>query len=241
VYVRAVVSDPFGSFDIAGATVTILDPASTVRVSAAAMTLVSDSGAATRSYEYAYVIPAGAPAGGWTLRVIGTEGTEAAVTDLRVGSFVVAIAQPSLLVLKASEVLSDPLNGGSSPKRIPGAIVRYSVTVTNTGPGTADAGSLVITDPLPALAQLYVATGSGSPIEFIDGATPSGLSFTYASAVSYSSQPGGGPPYNYVPTPDGAGFDASVRGVRIAPAGQMSGASAAAQPSFTIRLRIRVP
>ena len=67
-YVRAVISDPFGSFDIASARISITDAASVVRVTNAALTQVADSGAATRTYEYAYVVPAGAPPGGWPRR-----------------------------------------------------------------------------------------------------------------------------------------------------------------------------
>ena len=84
VYVRAVVSDPFGSFDIASARISIIDPASVVRVANAAMTMVADSGAATRTYQYAYVVPAGAPPGGWSAQVTGVEGTEGIVTHTRV-------------------------------------------------------------------------------------------------------------------------------------------------------------
>ena len=64
-------------------------PASVVRVANAALTQVADSGAATRTYEYAYVVPAGAPPGGWSAQITGVEGTEGTVTDTRVGGFVV--------------------------------------------------------------------------------------------------------------------------------------------------------
>ncbi|MCS6948303.1 MAG: hypothetical protein NZM12_11860, partial [Steroidobacteraceae bacterium] len=239
-HLRAVISDPFGSFDIASARLTLLDPNNTVVLNNVPMPLVADSGAATRTYEAVFAIPTAAPLGPWTVRVVGTEGTEGTVTDLGVGSFVVAPLQPQLRVQKTSEVLSDPANSGSNPKRIPGALVRYAVTVTNGGPGTIDASTLVITDRVPANTALYVATSGGDPIEFLDGTTPSGLSYSYAAHVSYSAQPGGGPPYNYLPTPDADGFDAAVTGLRIAPAGQMNAASGAAQPAFTVRYRVRV-
>ena len=48
VFIRSVVSDPFGSFDIVGATNDIIDPNTVTVVSAAAMTEVADSGAATK-------------------------------------------------------------------------------------------------------------------------------------------------------------------------------------------------
>lgn len=49
---------------------------------------------------------------------------------------------------KESAVISDPLNGTTNPKAIPGAIVEYTITLTNTG--TADATNVVVTDLIPA-------------------------------------------------------------------------------------------
>jgi len=136
-------------------------------------------------------------------------------------------------------VLTDPVSGGALPKRIPGSVVRYAITVVNSGPGAVDASALVITDPLPATLALYVAPGGGGPIEFVDGSPPSGLTLAAAN-VSFSNQPGGGAPYTYTPLPDADGFDAAVTGVRIAPSGALSGASGAGTPAFTVRLRARV-
>jgi uncharacterized repeat protein (TIGR01451 family) len=240
VYVRAVVGDPFGSFDIAGARLDLVDANGVTQVTNAAMGQVADSGLDTRTFEYAFVLPAGAALGGWSMRVTAVEGTENSVFDLGVGGFTVVLPLPTLQVAKISEVLSDPVNAATNPKRIPGAVVRYSIIVANSGPGTVDASSLVITDPLAPDAALYVAAGGGGPVEFIDGVPASGLSFNVASHVSYSNQPGGSAPYNYTPVPDGQGFDAAVTGVRIAPAGTMAAAGGAGQPSFTLRLRVRI-
>ncbi|MGB8694368.1 MAG: hypothetical protein WCD08_12755 [Steroidobacteraceae bacterium] len=240
VYARAVVSDPFGSFDIAAVSITIRDSSNTVLLSNVAMTQVADSGAATRTYEYAYTLPANAAAGGWTLSVTAAEGTEGLVTDLGNGGFNVVIPQPSLRVQKTVEVLSDPVNGASSPKRIPGSVQRYVIVITNTGSGTVDASTLVLTDVVPAGTSLYVSTALGNPVEFIDGATSSALGFSYAGNVSYSSQPGGAAPFNYAPIADSNGFDAAVTALRVAPTGTMAGAAGASQPSFTIRFRVRV-
>jgi uncharacterized repeat protein (TIGR01451 family) len=148
--------------------------------------------------------------------------------------------RPALSVSKTSAVLSDPFNGSSNPKRIPGAVVRYSVTTTNAGSGTVDASTLVITDPVPANADLYVSTTAGDPVEFLDGAPASGLAFSYAANVAYSNQPGGGPPYTYTPVADAAGFDPAVTGVRVSPSGVMSASSGAGQPAFTVRFRVRI-
>ncbi|HEY3518893.1 MAG TPA: DUF11 domain-containing protein [Gammaproteobacteria bacterium] len=239
-YVRAVVSDPFGSFDIASGRVSIVDSASVVRVANAAMPMVADSGGATRTYEYAYVIPAGAPSGGWSAQVTAVEGTEGVVTHTRTGGFVVPPLLPALRVTKTVDVLSDPVNGAVNPFQIPGSLQRYRVTVTNTGVGSVDASTLVIADLVPANTELFVASGGGDPVQFFDGSTPSGLTFDYATQVTYSNQPGGVPPYSYTPTADGNGVDPNVTALRIAPGGAMSAAAGANQPSFTVEFRVRV-
>jgi uncharacterized repeat protein (TIGR01451 family) len=149
-------------------------------------------------------------------------------------------ARPALVVAKTSEVLSDPVNAAVNPKRIPGAVIRYSVTVTNTGTGTVDASTLAITDPVPSGTELYVGNVSGQAVDFINGATASGLAFAFPANVSYSNQPGGGAPFNYTPVPNAAGYDSAVTGLRIAPTGVMNAAAGAATPSFTVRFRTRI-
>jgi uncharacterized repeat protein (TIGR01451 family) len=161
---------------------------------------------------------------------------EGTVTDLGVGTFAVVIPQPSLTVVKTSTVLSDPVNV-TNPKRLPLSVVRYDVSVTNSGPGTVDAGTLVITDPIPAGNSMYVLS-SGNPVAFINGATASGLTFNYATHVTYSSVGVSGP-WTYTPVPDANGFDAAVRALRIAPAGVMS-AAGSGNPAFTIQFRVRI-
>ena len=243
-YVRATVSDPFGSFDISGATVSILDAGGNTLVNGAAMTAQGAAGgcgsttSATCVLQYQYQVPAVPVMGGWTIRVTANEGVEG-VSDLGVGGFVVAPAQPAITVLKSSTVLSDPTpTGASSPKRIPGAIVRYDILVTNSGPGSTDSNTLVITDPIPTGSTMYVATTSGNPVVFVNGATASGLTFNYAANVSYSSVGSSGP-FTYTPAPDANGFDAAVRAIRVQPAGVMIG-TGSPSPSFTIQFRIRI-
>ena len=147
---------------------------------------------------------------------------------------------PSLLVSKAALTLSDPFNLATNPKAIPGAVMQYTIGVTNQGPGPVDADSLVITDPVPADTALFVDTSGGDPVVFINGPTPSGLSYSFATDVSFSNQPGGGPPYNYSPVPDADGFDPAVTGLRVAPTGTMSGSSGGNNPSFNVQFRVRV-
>jgi uncharacterized repeat protein (TIGR01451 family) len=148
--------------------------------------------------------------------------------------------RPSLTIVKSSSVLSDPANGTSNPKRIPGSVVLYTVSLTNSGTGTVDGSTLVITDALPANTSACVSTLCGNPIvDFINGSPVSGLTFNYASNVTYSNTAGGGPPYTYTPVPDATGFDANVKGIRIAPTGTMNG-TGGGNPSFTVQFRVRV-
>jgi len=138
---------------------------------------------------------------------------------------------------KAWVVVSDPQNGTTNPKAIPGALVLYSITVTNSGPGTVDAGTIIIVDPLPTQVMAYVA---GTPVTFTDGAVPSGLTYNYATNVRWTRAAGGTTTFTYTPVADVDGFDTLVTGVRLAPGGTMAGATLASQPSFTLTFTAKV-
>jgi uncharacterized repeat protein (TIGR01451 family) len=138
-----------------------------------------------------------------------------------------------LLIEKTSTVISDPVNGTTDPKLIPGAVVEYAITVRNTGAGQVDASSVVVVDIMPAEMAYAVTT----PVTFTNGTTPSGLSFA-ASNVTFSQTAGGTTGFTYTPT---GTFDGNVTGIRIAPTGTMAAASSGtAQPSFTVRFRAQV-
>ncbi|MDO9369093.1 MAG: proprotein convertase P-domain-containing protein [Sphingopyxis sp.] len=75
----------------------------------------------------------------------------------------------NLVITKASSVISDPTNGTTDPKAIPGATMRYCILVTNNGSGTAT--GITVTDPLPASTT------------FIPGSLRSGTSCAGATTV----------------------------------------------------------
>jgi uncharacterized repeat protein (TIGR01451 family) len=79
------------------------------------------------------------------------------------------VVTATLAVTKTSSVISDPFNGTTLPKRIPGAVVEYCVTVQNSG--TADATSVVLTDVLTTQPVTYQA---GSLFTVDTGATCTG-------------------------------------------------------------------
>lgn len=107
----------------------------------------------------------------------------------------IAFCRPvaNLTIAKTSSVVSDPTNGTTNPKAIPGAVMRYCLLVTNNGSGTATA--VVVNDVLPAATTFVpgsLRSGSscaGATTEEDDDATgpdeadPFGASFA-GSTVS---------------------------------------------------------
>lgn len=206
-----------------------------------ALETFTGSGGSGQIFSRSYTLPAAGRHANFQLRFRMTGGSGAPwdfwhVDDVCFEQTITA----SPLVSKVAQTISDPVNGGSNPKSIPGAVVRYTIGIANQGLGAVDAGTLVITDPLPADVALYVDTSAGDPIEFVDGAVSSGLAYSYATDVTFSNQAGGGPPYNYTPVPDTDGFDPAITGLRINPSGAMNPAVGANVPSFNIRLHVRV-
>ena len=172
------------------------------------------------------------------MRVTANEGAEGTVTDLGVGTFTVAIPQPSLTMREDVDgvVGSGERQHESETHSARRRSVRHHRDEQRAG--TVDANTLVITDPIPADTTMYVATTPANPVVFVNGTTASGLTFAYASNVSYSSVGVSGP-WTYTPVPDVNGFDAKVRAVRVSPGGIMS-AAGAGNPSFTVQFRVRI-
>ncbi|UAB76861.1 DUF11 domain-containing protein [Erythrobacter sp. SCSIO 43205] len=77
------------------------------------------------------------------------------------GQFSVAGALVS--VVKSSRIVSDPVNGTTNPKAIPGAVIEYCIAVTNAS-GAAAATAVTVSDDLPA--DVTFTAGSGI---FVDG------------------------------------------------------------------------
>jgi uncharacterized repeat protein (TIGR01451 family) len=199
------------------------------------------TGPAGQTFIRAYAIPADGRHPNFQVRFRQTGGTGVGWDFFHVDDVCFdTLPLADLLITKASQTLSDPINAGVNPFSIPGAIVEYTINVTNEGSGTVDAGTLVITDSLPTDMALFVDTSGGDPIVFTDGAIASGLTFTYATDVTFSNQGGGGPPFTYPPVPDATGFDPAVTGFRIAPAGTMNAASGGNNPSFDLQFQLRV-
>ena len=150
-------------------------------------------------------------------------------------------------VSKTVLAFSDPVNNTTNAKYIPGARARYLITITNNGGGPADAGTVVISDPIPANTQLFVGdlgvAGSG-PVKFTQGTPTSGLSYTFTSLasttddVSFSNN--SGTSYVYTPVNTG-GFDANVTNISINPknafACSTTGSTPTAQFEFDVGIK----
>lgn len=75
------------------------------------------------------------------------------------------VSSANLFISKTSLLISDPFNGTNADrKHIPGAVVRYTITVDNSG-GAQDAENVVVTDDLTdvTLAGDITITNGGAP------------------------------------------------------------------------------
>jgi uncharacterized repeat protein (TIGR01451 family) len=75
----------------------------------------------------------------------------------------------NLQIAKGSTIISDPVNGTTNPKMIPGAVVRYCIQVSNLT-GNPTATGISVTDPLGGKPLTFVP---GSL--FVNGTTTSGV------------------------------------------------------------------
>lgn len=64
----------------------------------------------------------------------------------------------ALSVVKSSRIVSDPVNGTTDPKFIPGAVVEYCIRVSNAA-GSATATTVAISDPLPSATTYQSSFG----------------------------------------------------------------------------------
>lgn len=75
----------------------------------------------------------------------------------------------ALTVVKASKVISDPVNGTTNPKAIPGATIEYCISVANAA-GGAGASNVAISDPLPSTVTYDSSYGI-----YLNGTVTSGV------------------------------------------------------------------
>ena len=184
-----------------------------------------------------YTVSRPPSAGDFTNSARGVFGS--ASTAVAQATYSQSAVQP-VTATKVSSIFSDPKNGTTDPFAIPGAIVEYTIGVSNPNPVALDQDSVKITDSGPQHAALCLVNLSpNGPIAFIDGAQSSGLAFTFSGLsstsddVEFSSDDGA--TWTYVPNPDASGCDSSITNFRILPKGQFKASS-----SFAVRARYQI-
>lgn len=154
---------------------------------------------------------------------------------------IIPTGTPSIVVVKSVTVSTDPVNGTSDPKAIPGAAMQYMIVTTNAGTGPTDAGTLLVTDAVPANTALRVADFDAStpgPVAFIDGSPSSTLTYSFVGLgdagddIEFSDD--GGATFAYSPVPDANGTDANVTHLRVNPKGAFPGDTGSGNPSFQV-------
>ncbi len=150
---------------------------------------------------------------------------------------------PILANAKTVTLVSDPVNGVTNPKNIPGAVSQYSIRISNSSAaGVVDNNRLTITEPIPSNASLFTGALSGAaPFIFTNGAPSSGLTCPFTAlnsttdCIDFSND--GGTTWTYVP--NGA-YDAAVTHVRFKFTGVMAGNTGAGNPFFDIKFNVQI-
>jgi len=130
------------------------------------------------------------------------------------------VVSAALTAAKTIAATTDEFGTGFA---IPGAVVRYQITVTNSGTGTVDADTVVVSDPVPANTKLCVAVDATAPVVCTAADVPTfaaGTSGLTGVAFEYSDD--NGATWTYSPTADADGADTNVTDVRQAPTGTMA-------------------
>lgn len=148
-----------------------------------------------------------------------------------------------ITVAKTASLVSDP-TGNLLPKAVPGAVVDYTVTLTNPASNLLNAASgITLTEAVPpatALRVADIALLSAGPVEFNGGLLGiSGLGYSFGGlssttdSIEFSADKG--VTWTYVPVADGDGYDSRVTNIRI----KLSGACASGM-SASLRFRVRL-
>jgi len=103
----------------------------------------------------------------------GRDGAEAANNQYN-------ISAATLAVVKSAAIISDPVNGiGATRKAIPGAVIEYTIVVTNSG--GANATAVVLSDNIPANSTYVAASMLLNAAALTDAADADAGTFTGAA------------------------------------------------------------
>jgi len=144
---------------------------------------------------------------------------------------------PDIEITKTVSVEQDPVSQAALPKAIPGALVVYTIRVTNNDLGSNDRGSLVVTDDLPEEVDFYSGDfdGAGSPFIFTEVSPNTGVRFDFASLGDLTDDVVFLNASNVGVVPNGS-FDPLIRSLRFEFDEQLAQSGA----SFTIAFRARL-
>jgi len=130
-------------------------------------------------------------------------------------------AAPNISLQKTSQVISDGINT-SNPKRIPGSIIEYTITATNSGISAADNNTIVVNDAIPANTEYVV-----NSLQYLNGTPSSGMT---TAILEYST--------------DGTNYNVSqstvTSHIRVSPQGQFLAPSGSGNPSFQTTFQVQV-
>ncbi len=153
-----------------------------------------------------------------TLQVVFADGTGSIDSDNdgahSANEYYQVVSITPLTVTKGVTIISDPFSA-VNPKAIPGAIMQYTISVSNGG--TDPATSVVITDAIP--------TGTG----FVVGSATGGTGYAYSND--------GGTTWTYSPVGAPGATDTAVTNISISVNDIAAGASIAPAPTFRVEIQ----
>lgn len=211
VYVRSVVTDPFGHADINNNSIVDVMNGTSVLAGNFAQTAVLSATGNTKTFEYAVVLPTVPSLGQYDLRVTANEGTEGTIRH-RAAAAIELTSDPALTVNKQVD----------KSEVSPGEEVRYSLQVNNSSLSTVgDAYQITVVDVLPEFTSLKI---QAPIVEYTDGGlSPFINSGLTVANIEYSND--GGATWVYTPVSEAGGapvgFDALVQQIRIRFNGKM--------------------
>jgi uncharacterized repeat protein (TIGR01451 family) len=141
------------------------------------------------------------------------------------------IPYPDLKMTKAVLTFWDPVSLSSGDqKAIPGAVMLYTISVSNEGDGSPNTNSVVIDEIVPANTEMYVV-GGGITEDLADSGLTI-LSIEYADISGFGYTPDEGLP---------GGYDPAVTNFRITMAGDFNVSSGTPpHPHFDISFKVRI-
>jgi hypothetical protein len=136
---------------------------------------------------------------------------------------------------------------GDKDKAIPGAILRYHLSVKNHGNISATGDSMELIQPLSNDAKLYVNNlYSSGPVLFSDGLGNdiSGLSYNFSNLNSHSDHlsfsNNNGTSYDYIPVADSEGYDGNITHIKLTFTGIIKPVFDQGIPQFDIEYQIKI-